>query len=230
MNSPAVFFAAMLGFAQIPLPKFVFERDALIAGEKGYLIGPAYCIAGPGEVRQLVWSSDGRMLAVLSESVEDRDRMKALRGESVPMTRSITVYDLQTQTTTVTKADPSIGALALHGWMGNTQTLLYSWAKILPSGPQRNEPEMVWQLFRWTPGAGQAQSVLTAKTVHNVYLSSKQPYAIVQGFEEPFGIPAAAAAQGAGEPRGAPPERPKLKTCLRESGNAFIDFRAGSIQ
>ena len=134
MNTPAVFFAAILGFAQIPLPRFIFERDALIAGEKGYLIGPAHCIAGPGDVRQLLWSSDGRMIAVLTESVAEANRMKALRGERVDRSYTVTAYDVSTQRSTTITGVGTDAKLVLVGWLGGSRTLLVSATKTLPSG------------------------------------------------------------------------------------------------
>ncbi len=185
MNSPAVFFAFLLGFAQ--MPKFVFERDALIAGDKGYLIGPAHYIAGPGEVRQLVWSGDGRVLAALTESVAEANRMKALQGEHVSRTLTVTAYDVSTRrSSTIQLVDTK---LALVGWLGSSRTLLMSSTKTLPSGPERNQPEVSWQVLRWTPGSSQPQVVYAAKEIQRVSISSKKPYALVQGYELPFGNP-----------------------------------------
>ena len=175
MNPSAVFFAAVLAAGQLPRVPIVFERDTILVGEAGYLIGPPLHIAGPGAF-DLRWSADGKYLAVVCMGVSHRDQKKKAIGEQVPAILSLAVYEASTGKVMRPRV-PEGAVLQISGWMGRTSTLLLTSGRVLPSGPLRNEPEREISVLSWKPGDQQLASIYSTKSDLYLEVSTKQPYA-----------------------------------------------------
>lgn len=177
MNLPSILFAAVLATGQLPRFNIVIEQDTLLVGENGYLIGPPVHVAGPGEF-QLSWSSDGAFLAAVSVGIAPKDRLKKAVGEDVPAICRLAVYDVAAgKTIDLPVADGSL--LQIGGWIGSTRTLLTTVTRVLPSGPQRNEPEIQSSVALWKPGDTRVASVCAGSDELSLEVSTKQPYAHV---------------------------------------------------
>lgn len=176
MHTASVFACLALGAAQIPT--VVIERDTILAGANGYVIGPPIFVAGPADMLPS-WSPTGKNLAALMRAVPAADRIKALKGEQVRMGASVIVWNRETsKTETVMTADAQ--SLSIVGWLGGTDSLVFQLVKRLPSGPQRREPESIRELYRWSPGEGRPNLVWSSSVDYWVDVSYRRSYAAVQ--------------------------------------------------
>lgn len=176
MHSASLFVCLALGAAQIPA--VVIERDTILAGSNGYVIGPPIFVAGPADSLPY-WSPTGKNLAALVRTVPAADRIRALKGEPVRMGASVLVWNRITgQVQTLMSSD--VQSLSIHGWLGRTDSLIFQLVRKLPSGPQRREPEMIRELYRWNPSDSRATLVWTSNADYELDVSYRQPYAAIQ--------------------------------------------------
>ncbi len=176
MHTASLFACLALGAAQIPT--VVIERDTILAGANGYVVGPPTFVVGPGDTLPY-WSPTGKYLAALVRTVPPADRIKALKGEQVRMGASVIAWNRVTgQVQTLMSADVQL--LSVHGWLGGSDCLLFQLVKKLPSGPQRREPEMIRELYRWSPTDGRATLVWTSNADYELDVSYRRPYAAIQ--------------------------------------------------
>lgn len=175
--------AALMTVGQ--MPRFVLERDTLTLADRGYVLGAPTHVAGPGAF-SFHWSPDGRYLAALSRSVAPQDRLAATIGKEVPIRESIVVWDGKGDSATNVaelnlKGSPDHygeEGMEVQGWMAGSALILEQF-KLLPSGPQRNEPEAEFAVYRWTAGQSKASKIISGKTPFQVFVSRKQPYGLL---------------------------------------------------
>ncbi len=181
MHAGVILGSFLLAGAQNPTFRMVAERDALIAGTKGYLVGLPIHVAGPAEIESQ-WSLDGEFLAIKMTSMKSEDRLKFSTGIDVPMRTTFHVWNARTQQLSEIYRQAPNENLYWGGWMGGSTALFFMGTRELPSGPTRDAPETLNLVLSWKPGETRARQLASSTENLVVGASPTKPYAVVQTY------------------------------------------------
>jgi hypothetical protein len=179
MATAQLFLCGLLVSAQVPSLGTNFDQSVLISGESGYVMGDAWFVAGPGKARKILWNPSGTKLAVVLEMKSDEDTVKVFRGDETATRHRLAIYDTKTNQTMTIALGADVMGVEVEGWIPQSNAIVYQVAKVLPSGPQRDKPEPVFQLFRWDSSLNTPQLLGSTKEGAGVSISHKMPYGIV---------------------------------------------------